>query len=81
MKLKIGTVFLVLAAVSFILNAIAHLSCLYFGPECYAAQLAPKELVDSAKNATYFAPTLNIIVSSVFIVLGLYAFSTARLIG
>ena len=77
MKSKIGVAFLVITAVSFIANAIAHLSCLYFGPECYAVQLAPTELVESAKNGTYLAPLLNIIGSTIFIVIGLYALSGA----
>jgi len=80
MKPKVGTLFLVLAALISTGTAIAHLSCLYFGPECYAVQMAPTFLVESAKNGTYLAPVLNIFVSTIFLIWGIYALSAARII-
>ncbi len=80
MKPKVGILFLVLAALISTGTAIAHLSCLYFGPECYAVQMAPTFLVESAKNGTYLAPVLNIFVSTIFLIWGIYALSAARII-
>ena len=77
MKLKYGVIFLVSAALIAMGNAIAHLSCIFIGPACYAAQMAPPILVESARNGTYLAPIANIFVSAIFIVLGLYALSAA----
>ena len=79
MKMKFGVLCLILAALSTIGTAIAHLSCLYFGPACYAAQLAPPVLIESAENGTYLAPLANLFVSSIFIVWGLFALSAAGL--
>jgi len=80
MKFKCGIFFLVLAAFIAVGNAIAHLSCLYFGPECYSAQMAPVQLVESARNGTFLAPIANMMVSIIFIIWGLYALSAAGLI-
>ena len=77
---KVGIIFLVLAALIAIGNAIAHLACLSLGPECYAVQMAPPQLIESAKNGTYLAPTANIVVSTIFVIWGLYALSGAGLI-
>jgi len=81
MKQKSGVILLILAALIAIGTAIAHMSCIYLGPECYAAQMAPIQIIESAKNGTYLAPVGTIIVSSIFVVLGLYALSGARIIG
>jgi hypothetical protein len=77
LKSKIGAIFLVLAALIAIATAVAHMSCIYLGPECYAAQMAPPQIVESAKNGTYLAPVGTVFASSIFIVLGLYALSGA----
>jgi hypothetical protein len=79
-KFKFGVFFLVLAAIIALCNALAHLSCLYFGPECYASQLAPEQLIESANNETYLAPLANVVVSTIFIIWGFYALSGAGLI-
>ncbi len=73
MKPQIGIVFLVFAALIAIGTALAHLSCIYFGPQCYAAQMAPEIIVKSAINGTYLAPIGTIFASGIFVVLGLYA--------
>jgi len=72
-KLKIGMSLLVLAALIAMGTAVAHLSCIYFGPQCYAAQMAPAFIVESAINGTYLAPIATIFASGIFVVLGLYA--------
>ena len=80
MKIKFGVLFLVLAAMIAIGTGIAHLSCIYFGPECYAAQMAPPVIVDSAKAATYLAPLAAVLALILFTILGCYALSAAKLI-
>ena len=81
MKAKVGIIFLVLAALIAIGTALAHLSCIYFGAECYAAQMAPPQIVESAINGTYLAPIGTIFASGIFVVIGLYALSGAGFTG
>ena len=81
MKRQIGVIFLVLAALVAMGTAAAHLSCIFLGPECYATQMAPKAIVESAINGTYLAPIGTIFASSIFVVLGLYALSGAGVTG
>lgn len=73
MTAKFGILLLALAAVIAMGTAAAHLSCIYFGPQCYTAQMAPTHIVESAINGTYLAPIGTIFVSAIFIILGLYA--------
>ena len=80
MKLNFGILFLVMAALIAIATAVAHLSCIYFGPECYSVQMAPPFVVKWAQEGSYLAPLAAVVVSSVFIVMGLYALSGAGLI-
>lgn len=80
MKLNLGILFLVLAALIAIATAVAHLSCIYFGPECYSVQMAPPVVVKWAQAGSYLAPLAAVVVSSVFIVIALYALSGAGLI-
>jgi len=77
---KHGVVFLVVAALIAIFTAFAHLSCIYFGPQCYSAQMAPPVIIESAKAGTLLAPIGTIFVSSLFILLGCYALSGAKII-
>jgi hypothetical protein len=79
-KSKIGVILLVLAAFIAMGTAVAHLSCIFLGPECYAAQMAPPQIIESAKNGTYFAPIGTVFASALFVVLGLYALSGAGII-
>ncbi|PAJ73104.1 hypothetical protein CJF42_17530 [Pseudoalteromonas sp. NBT06-2] len=80
MKFKYGIVFLVIAAFIAIGTAFAHMSCIFIGPQCYSAQMAPVQIIESAKNGTLLAPIGTVIVSVIFIVLGLYALSGAKVI-
>jgi hypothetical protein len=79
-KSKCGLMFLVLAALIAIGNAVAHMSCIYIGPDCYAAQLAPPQLIESAKSGTYLAPVSAIVISVIFVIWGLFALSAAGII-
>jgi len=81
MKSKFGILLLVLAALIAMGTGAAHLSCIYFGPQCYAAQMAPEIIVESAVNGTYLAPIGTMFASSIFIVLGLYALAGAGFTG
>lgn len=80
MSRKLGVALLIIAGVISCATAVAHLSCIYFGPECYASQMAPPEVVESAKAGTLLAPIGTLIVSIIFIGIGAYAFSAAGLI-
>jgi hypothetical protein len=80
MKLNLGILFLVLAALIAFGTAVAHLSCIYFGPSCYSLQMAPAFVVEWAQEGSYLAPLAAVFVSSVFVVIGLYALSGAGLI-
>lgn len=79
MQAKFGIVALILAAVIAILTAIAHLSCIVLGPECYSIQMAPEPIVESAKTGTLLAPLGTVFVAFIFISFGLYALSAAKL--
>lgn len=76
---KQGVVLLVIAATIAFLTALAHLSCIYFGPQCYVIQMAPPDIVESARAGTLLAPVGTILVAMIFVVLGFYALSGAKL--
>lgn len=80
MKLNYGVAFLVIAAFITIFTAFAHLSCIYFGPECFSSQMAPSVIVESAKEGTLLAPLGAVFVSIIFIILGCYALSAAGVV-
>lgn len=80
MKSKIGVILLVLAACIALGTAVAHMSCIFLGPECYAVQLAPAQVIASAVDGTYLAPISTICVSIIFVILALYALSGAGII-
>lgn len=71
---------LMLGALIVIFTAIAHMSCIYLGPACFEAQMAPPEIVQSAIDGTWFAPVGTLLVSSVFLLCAAYALSAASLI-
>lgn len=80
MNYKFGLGCLVVAAIIAIFTALAHLSCIYFGPACYSAQMAPPIIIKSAEAGTLLAPLGTILVSAIFVILGLYALSAAKII-
>lgn len=79
LQAKLGIVALVIAAAIAIMTAIAHLSCLFLGPACYSIQMAPEQVVESAKMGTLLAPLGTVFVAFIFISFGLYALSAAKL--
>jgi len=78
--MKYGVLFLVLVAFIFFGTAVAHMSCIILGSECYAVQMAPPQIVESAINGTWLAPIGTTIVSTIFVIFGLYALSGAGII-
>lgn len=76
---KTGVLLLVLAGVIAFATALAHTSCIYFGPECYSAQMAPPVVVESAKVGTLLAPLGTLLIAAIFVVMRCYAFSAAYL--
>lgn len=79
-KSKIGFIFLCVGAGVAIFTALAHVSCIFLGEECYRSQMAPEIIIRSAENGTLLAPVGTIIVSLLFLVCGLYALSAANVI-
>ena len=79
-KPKIGIIALVTASLIATLTALAHLSCLYFGPKCYQVQMAPQVIVQSAIEGTWLAPIGTIIISIIFFLCAAYALSGAGMI-
>lgn len=75
-----GKIALILAAVISIVTAISHLSCIFIGPVCFEAQMAPHEIVKSAINGTMLAPIATLIVSGLFISCGICSLSGAGII-
>lgn len=63
-----------------VVTAIAHLTCLVLGPECFKAQLAPASLVASAEAGTLFAPLATVSVSLLFLLASAYALSAMGVI-
>ena len=80
MSFKNGILLLVIAAFAAISTGLAHLSCIFFGPQCYSAQMAPEIIVESAKANTLLAPIAALGICAFFILLGCYALSGAKLI-
>ena len=80
MSFKIGVALLVFAAFTAISTGLAHLSCIFFGPQCYSAQMAPEVIVESAKANTLLAPLAAFGICVFFVILGCYALSGAKLI-
>jgi len=80
MNKKYGKFLLFLVAIIAIGTAIAHMSCIVLGPQCYAVQMAPAEIIQSAKDGTLLAPLGTFIISLLFVVVALYALSSAKII-
>ena len=80
MNHKSGVYYLLFVAVIAFGTALAHFSCIFLGPACYELQMAPQSIIESAVKGTIFAPLMTIAISSVFVIVALYALSAARLI-
>ena len=76
----LGVVLLSLVAAVAVITVIAHMSCIYLGPSCFSAQLAPVAIVESAKEGTWVAPIGTLVISFIFLLCALYVLSAARLV-
>jgi len=74
---KSAIIFVALVALSVV---VAHMACIWLGPECFHAQRAPLSIIESSKNGTWFAPLATTLVSSLFFACALYALSGGRMI-
>ena len=79
-KNKVGLLFLSIVAGIAILTAIAHISCVFIGENCYRSQLAPEVIIQSAVNGTLLAPVGTTFISLLFLLCAIYALSAANLI-
>ena len=75
-----GFVALLLGGLIAVVTAVAHMSCIVFGPSCFKAQLAPPHIIRSAMEGTSTAAIETTIVSSLFLACALFAVSGAGLI-
>ena len=80
MSTKHGIVLLVVAGIIATSTAVAHLSCIYLGPQCYSIQMAPQVVIESAQAGTLLAPLGTIVVATIFLLFAAYAFSAAGLV-
>jgi len=79
-KKKIGKGALLVVAGIALFTATAHMSCIFLGESCFRAQLAPEAVVQSAVGGSWVAPVGTTFVSTLFVVVALYAISAARVI-
>ena len=79
-KNKVGLLFLSIVAGIAILTAIAHISCVFLGENCYRSQLAPEVIIQSALNGTLLAPVGTTFISLLFLLCAIYALSAANII-
>jgi len=77
---SIGVGFLLMVAGIALFTAIAHMSCIVLGEACFRAQLAPEAIVQSAIDGTWVSPVGTTFVSTLFVVIALYAISAAKII-
>ncbi|MEJ2611014.1 MAG: hypothetical protein P8179_13235 [Candidatus Thiodiazotropha sp.] len=77
---KKGIIALILVALIATFTALAHLSCIFLGPSCYKAQLAPSEIIQSAIDGTFLAPVSTVVISALFLLCAVFAVSGAGFI-
>ncbi len=71
---------LLLAIVALIagFTALAHLSCIVLGPQCYEIQMAPPIIVQSAVDGTWIAPLGTVFAAVLFLMCCAYALAEAN---
>lgn len=81
MKTKFSGAFLLISvALLAFFTALAHLSCIVLGPECYRAQMAPESLIELSKSAPWRAAFETTLVSLLFVATAVYCLSGAAVI-
>ena len=63
MSNKPSALLLVIAVLIAFATAIAHLSCIYFGPQCFSTQMMPLSIAELAENGTLLTPLDTLFVS------------------
>ena len=79
-KLFLAKAAMIFVALVAVLVVVAHMSCIWLGPECFHLQRAPLSIIESSKNGTWFAPVGTASVSSLFLVCAFYALSGGKII-
>lgn len=79
-KLLVAKAAMIFVAIVAILVVIAHMSCIWLGPECFVLQRAPLSIIESSRNGTWIAPVGTTFVSMLFLLCALYTLSGAQLI-
>jgi hypothetical protein len=59
---------------------VAHMPCIWLGPECFYVQRAPLSIIETSKNGTWFAPVGTSSVSLLFLICAFYALSGGKII-
>jgi hypothetical protein len=77
---KKGKISLLIGALIALITAISHTSCIFLGPHCFAAQMAPPELVESAAAGTWLAPVSTLIISGSFLLCSFFTLSAIGII-
>lgn len=81
MKTKFTGAFLLISvALLALFTALAHMSCIVLGPECYRAQMAPEYLVELSERAPWRAALETTLVSLLFVATAVYCLSGAAVI-
>lgn len=73
----LGATLLIIAAAIAIFTALAHSACIVLGPSCYAYQLAPEAVIESAQKGTLLAPLGTLAISAIFLIWAAYGLSAA----
>lgn len=76
----LGRFSLILVALIAFTVSIAHSSCIFFGEQCYSMQMAPEQIIESAKAGTLLAPISAVIAGGMFAIIGLYLLSAAGIV-
>ena len=74
---QVGMVFVASVA---LLVVIAHMSCIWLGPECFEVQRAPLSIIQSSKDGTWLASVGTTFVSMLFLTCAFYALSGGKII-
>ena len=77
-SIRLGKTALLLFATIATVTAVAHLSCIMLGEQCYRAQMAPEVIVQSAMSGTWLAPSATLLLSALFLLCAAYALSVIR---
>lgn len=75
-----GAILLLCVALLALITALAHMSCIVLGAECYRAQMAPEYLIELSQTTPWQAAFETTLVSMLFVACAVYCLSGARFI-